>query len=208
MTNRFITFIAVLFFTNLCFSQKWMTNLEIAQKLALAQNKMVLMVWEETTKYPYPVLVNIGQGRTVIIEDLFLDENISPLIWKHFVPVIVSENKYEDLYKAAKGKRNQAYIDRLNDDGIKIMDVNGYILNVYPMPLDYENISTLIIQYAINTDYISKELRNYSESKSFYSAYYLASKYLDLSLYVNEKTRRDIDAQKRERNRLSIRPAG
>jgi hypothetical protein len=169
-----------------------MTDLEIAQKLALVQNKMVLMVWEETTKYPYPVLVNDNQGRTILIEDLFVDENISPLIWTHFVPVIVSENKYEDLYNAAKGKLKQQYLDRLNDDSLKIMDVNGYILNVSPSPLNYENITTLINQYALNTDYISVELKNYSENKSFYAAYYLASKYLDLALHVNEKTRKDI----------------
>ena len=192
MNNRFIAFIVIICFTKLSFSQKWMTDLEIAQKLALVQNKMVLMVWEETTKYPYPVLVNDSQGRTLLIEDLFVDENISPLIWTHFVPVIVSENKYEDLYNAAKGKRKQQYMDRLNDDSIKIMDVNGYILNVNPGPLNYENITTLINQYALNTDYISVELKNYSENKSFYAAYYLASKYLDLALHVNEKTRKDI----------------
>ena len=192
MNNRFIAFIVIICFTKLSFSQKWMTDLEIAQKLALVQNKMVLMVWEETTKYPYPVLVNDSQGRTLLIEDLFVDENLSPLIWTHFVPVIVSENKYEDLYNAAKGKRKQQYIDRLNDDSIKIMDVNGYILNVSPGPLNYENITTLINQYALNTDYISTELRNYSENKSYYAAYYLASKYLDLALHVNEKIRKDI----------------
>ena len=38
-------------------SQEWMTNLEIAQTLAKVQNKMVLMVWEETTAYQYPLIV-------------------------------------------------------------------------------------------------------------------------------------------------------
>jgi hypothetical protein len=192
MTNRFIIFLCILCFTNLTSSQEWMTSLDIAQKLASVQNKMVLMVWEETTKYPYPILINDSRGRIIFIEDLFVDENISPLIWKYFVPVIVSEDKYAALYKEAKGKRNKLYISRLNDDGIKIIDVNGYILNVNAPSLEYQNITTLVGQYGLNTDYISTELRNYSESKNFYSAYYLASKYLEFSLYVNKKVRKEI----------------
>jgi hypothetical protein len=192
MTNRFATILCILCFTNLSYAQEWMTNIEIAQKLALVQNKMVLMVWEETTKYDYPVLVNDHEGRTIYIQNLFEDENISPLIWKHFIPVIVSEHKYADLYDAAKGKRKKRYIDKLNDDGIKIMDVNGYIVNVNTPSLEYINITTLINRYALNTDYVSAELRNYLYDKDVYSAYFLASKYLDLALYSNEKIRSEI----------------
>ncbi len=192
MKNNFTALICILFVANLSYAQEWMTNLDIAQKLALVQNKMVLMVWEETTKYEYPVLVNDDQGRTIYIQNLFEDENISPLIWKHFIPVIVSENEYADLYNAAKGKRKQRYIDKLNDDGIKIMDVNGYIINVNTPSLEYINITTLINRYALNTDYVSAELRNYLYDKDVYSAYFLASKYLDLALYSNEKIRSEI----------------
>jgi hypothetical protein len=83
----------------------------VAQDLAMVQNKMVLMVWEETTTYPYPVLVEDEKGRKVLVRNLFTDEYISPIIWDYFVPVIVSEDKYEDLYLQIKGKRNQNYID-------------------------------------------------------------------------------------------------
>ena len=128
MKNKTLKTIFLLFIVNFSFSQEWMTSLDIAQKLALVQNKMVLMVWEESTKYPYPVLVNNDKGRTILIENLFEDENISPLIWEYFVPVIVSENEYEDLYYAVKGKRNQRYMDKLNDESIKIMDINVNII--------------------------------------------------------------------------------
>ena len=192
MKNNFIAFIFILFIANMSYAQEWMTNIEIAQKLALVQNKMVLMVWEETTKYEYPVLVNDNEGRTIYIQNLFEDENISPLIWKHFIPVIVSEHKYADLYDAAKGKRKQYYIDKLNDDGIKIMDINGYIINAKTPSLDYINITTLINRYALNTEDIAVELRNYLYNKDVYSAYFLASKYLDLALYSNEKIRSEI----------------
>jgi len=192
MKNRFIKLALILFAVNLCHSQAWMESLEFAQKLALVQNKMVLMVWEETTEYDYPVFVDDDKGRTLFIRNLFTDETLSPLIWEHFVPVIVSEDEYADLYIAAKGKRKQAYIDKLNDDGIKIMDVNGNILNVSMSAFEHPNISKLIQLYALNTSLISSELKNYSEKKTFYSSYYLASKYLDLALYANKAIRPEL----------------
>jgi len=54
------------------------------------------------------------------------------------------------------------------------------------------NISKLIKKYAFNTRFISSELKNYSEDKDFYSTYYLASKYLDFSLYTSKDIRKDI----------------
>ena len=76
MKNRIVVAFIILFTANFCHSQEWMTSIDIAQKLALIQNKMVLMVWEESTKYPYPVLVNDDKGRTIFIGNLFEDENV------------------------------------------------------------------------------------------------------------------------------------
>ena len=192
MKNNLLALIFILFVVNLSSAQEWMTSLDIAQKLASVQNKMVLMVWEESTLYPYPVTVNDAKGRTLIIGNLFEDENISPLIWEHFVPVIVSEDQYADLYESIKDKRKKVYIDKFNDDSIKILDINGNILNLQYFFGDFQNITTLIKKYAINTSFMAEELRKYSSEKNFYSAYFLASKYLDLALYANRKTRSEI----------------
>lgn len=192
MKNLFIKTVLILFTVQLSYSQAWMTSLDIAQKLAIVQNKMVLMVWEETTKYQYPVFVNDDKGRTIFIQNLFEDENLSPLIWKHFIPVIVSEDQYGDLYLAIKGKRKQSYIDKFNDDSIKIIDVNGNILNASDFSNNYENITELIKKYALNTEFITQELIGYQNEKDFYSTYYLASKYLDFALYTQTKIRSEI----------------
>ena len=192
MKKIILNVIFFLLIVNQAFSQAWMTNLEIAQNLASVQNKMVLMVWEETTMYPFPVKVNDSKGRTILIENLFEDEMISPLIWENFVPVIVSENQYADLYLDIKGKRSQSYIDKFNDDSIKILDIAGNILNVSGYFEEIPNITTLIKKYALNTEYLQAELIGYKKEKSFYSAYYLASKYLDFSLYANVKIRPEI----------------
>jgi hypothetical protein len=117
---------------------------------------------------------------------------MSPLIWKNFVPVIVSESMYADLYKEIKDKRKQSYIDKFNDDSIKIMDANGVILNASDFSENFINISILTQKYALNTQFITNELRGYKNKKDFYSAYYLASKYLDFSLYVDKRIRSEI----------------
>ncbi|WP_282040620.1 hypothetical protein [Winogradskyella flava] len=193
MKGHLVKLIFLVFAINLSTAQEWMTDLKIAQKLALVQNKMVLMVWEGTTEYPYPVFVNNEKGRKIYVDNLFLDENLSPLIWEYFVPVIVSENKYGVYYSEIKGKRSRNYIEKFNDNSIKIMDVNGNILNTSDIYLeDLENISTIIKKYALDTEFLAPELRGYQTQKDFYSAYYLASKYMDFSLYGKEKLRPDL----------------
>lgn len=192
MKNGLLKLLFVFITIHTASAQEWMKNLEVAQALATVQNKMVLMVWEETTTYQYPVIVKDDKGRTVFVNNLYEDEQVSPLIWKHFVPVIVSEYRYADLYEKIKGKRSQSYIDKFNDDSIKIMDINGNILNVDYYTEDYQNITTLIERYAINTTYIAQEIQDYKKDKNFYSAYFLASKYLDLSLYLKKEIRNEV----------------
>ncbi|NRD24561.1 hypothetical protein HNV10_15005 [Winogradskyella litoriviva] len=192
MRNLIIKTIFILFTTYGLSAQAWMTNLEIAQSLASVENKMILMVWEETTKFQYPVFVNDDKGNVVFINNLFQDEEISPIIWKNFIPVIVSEYQYADLYEKIKGKRSQRYIDKFNDDTIKILDVNGNILNVNDTSEDLENITVMIQKYALNTEYIAIELNGYRQKKDFFTAYYLASKYLDFSMYMKDNVRDDI----------------
>jgi hypothetical protein len=192
MKNVLLKLLLVVLMVNTASAQEWMKNLEVAQALATVQNKMVLMVWEETTTYQYPVIVKDDKGRTVFINNLYEDEQVSPLIWEHFVPVIVSEYRYADLYEKIKENRSQKYLDKFNDDSIKIMDVNGNILNVNYSTEDFQNITTLIERYSLNTAFIAKELQDYREDKNFYSAYFLASKYLDLSMYAKPRTRNDI----------------
>jgi len=192
MKNAILKLLLVVLMTNTASAQEWMKNLQIAQALAKVQNKMVLMVWEETTTYQYPVIVKDENGRTIFINNLFEDENVSPLIWEHFVPVIVAEYNYADWYEEIKDKRSQKYIDKFNDDSIKILDINGNILNVNYYTEDFQNITTLIERYALNTSYVAQELKDYKRDKNFYSAYFLSSKLLDLSLYLSKDSRAEV----------------
>ena len=170
-------------------AQPWMTSLDAAKRLALTQNKMIFMFWEEATFYPLPVTMRDSKGKAYFVRNLFENEGLNEIIWEHFVPVIVSERHYEDMYSKIKNKRSTRYIEKFNDDSVKIMDAAGNIINVDYNVQTYLNLSKYIQYYALNTSYLSSELSNYRRNKDFYSAYFLSSKYIDYSILTNKKIR-------------------
>lgn len=164
------------------FSQEWMTSLDVAKRLALTQNKMVFMMWEEATYYPLPVIFTDKNGKRFAIENLFENEAANKILWDYFVPVRVSEHQYDTMFAEIKGKRRLSYIDKFNDDSVKIMDAAGTIANVSSNYTPYLDLNNLIFTYAWNTSFMQAELRNYNQKPDFYSAYYLSSKYLDFAV--------------------------
>ncbi|WP_204346381.1 hypothetical protein [Psychroserpens algicola] len=180
------------FASQICKSQEWLTSLDAAQRLALIQDKMVLMVWEEATTYPYPVLVEDASGRKVLVENLFEADYLNTWIWNHFVPVIVSESDYAKLFEDIDGKRKATYINKFNDDSIKIMDINGNIVNTKPVYDEFLNLSAHIRKYYINTAFLKGELLNYFNDKNFNTSFYLASKYIDAAIYLNKDVRSEV----------------
>lgn len=190
--TKLVTIVFILNSGFFLFSQEFMINLNIAQKLALDQNKMILMVWEEETYYDYPVIVVNEENRAVVVSDLFFNTELKKLIWKHFVPVIVPEYKYNDLYKEAEDKRTYAYITKLGDGSLKVLDPNGYIINTSANAFDNYNITLLIRDYAFNLEYLHQELENYASEKNFLNTYFLASKYYDFSMYCKPKVKDDV----------------
>ncbi|WP_298902703.1 hypothetical protein [uncultured Psychroserpens sp.] len=173
--------------------KEWYTSLDAAKRLALIQNKLILMVWAETTVYPEPVIISNDNGQSVVIENMFENEFISNLIWDNFIPVVVNESEHADLYNEIKGKRTQKYIDKFNDDSIKILDVNGTIINkIVIYDGFYLNMTNFVKKYALNTSILKGELTNYSRQKDFYTTLRLASKYIDFGIYVNKDVREEI----------------
>lgn len=174
-------------------AQEWMTSLEIGKRLALMQNKMIFAVWEDVTMEPYPVLINDKKGNPVIV-NLFDNENLNEIIWEYFVPVIISESKYEDLFSRIKGKRKESYMLKFNDDSIKIMDPNGNILNTNTSVDNYEfiNISSFIAKYSIDTSFLKQDLISYATEGNFTTAFYLASKYIDFAIFNDLNIRSEI----------------
>lgn len=186
-------FFILLFSFNFCQSQEWMNSLDVAKRLALVQDKMLFVVWENTTLDSFPVLLDNGKGG-VIVGDLFKDNDINQLVWEYFIPVIIKETNYEALFNEIKDKRDALYIDKFNDNSIKIMDANGNILNTSSLEYGYYGVvlTFLFDNYALRTTYLKQELSNYSKKKTFSTTYNLASKYLDFSIHVNNSIRYEV----------------
>ena len=189
MKRKLLVLVCCLFVVINSMAQEWMTSLDAAKRLAIVQDKMIFMMWEGSMSYPLPVYITNENGKSYYVKNLFESIPANEVIWDYFVPVSLSEHNYEEMYNALKDKRSQAYKDKFNDDSIKILDAAGNILNVEFTNSSYLNLSDLIEKYALDTSYLKAELTNYIKEKNFYSAYFLASKYLDYSILTNKAIR-------------------
>ena len=90
-------------------AQEWMKSLSIAKRLAQTENKMLLVMWEEATLYPFPVVMFDDNGRRIYVEDMFDVEEIEEILWENFVPVMINENEYNDclLYTSPSPRDRQ-----------------------------------------------------------------------------------------------------
>ncbi len=190
--KRYILLLLLSFFSLMAPSQEWMTNLPAAKRIAMVQNKMLLMIWEEASMSPYPVSIYDDKGNKIYVRDLFENEFVNKLIWEHFVPVVVSEDVYAEWYNKLKGKRSVLYMQKFDDDFFKVIDVNGNILNTSEPYYEILNISEFIARYYLDTTYLKGELTNYMKQKDVYTTFRLAVKYIDISIYVNEDVKAEM----------------
>jgi hypothetical protein len=173
-------------------AQEWFTNFDIAKRLALVQDKMLFVVWEESLFQRYPIIYNTDKG-DMIVTDLSKDNSFDELIWEYFVPVLLPESAYEEMRQTSV-ERSAIYLAKLNDDSIKIMDVNRNIFNIN-FPFYYEqDLSKLIKTYSLRTTLIKQDLTNYSKQQNFTTSFNLAAKYLDLAMFVESDAREEIVA--------------
>lgn len=171
----------------------WMSSLEAAKRLSLVQDKMVLMIWEDAALEPLAVTFEDAEGERVFIQDLYKNEVLINMLRDYFILVKVNEYEYESLLEPLKGLGSTAYMSKFNDNSIKVMDANGYILNVnhtyYRMFL---NLSDFILKYGINTRFLKAELSNYRTQQNMVTALRLGAKYIDLAIYTEKAAREEV----------------
>lgn len=174
-------------------SNAWMSSLEAAKSLALVQDKMVLMTWEDALLQPLAVTFKLDNGERVFSQNLYQDVLLMELLREYFILVKVNEFEYEKLLKPITDKLPASYISKFNDNSMKVMDANGYIINVKDT-LDeiVFNLTSFIQKYAINTSFLKTELANYKTLENFVTALRLASKYIELSMYTFEPARAEM----------------
>lgn len=181
MKKIILTLIIAFSFISTSIGQEWFTSFEVAKKFALAQNKMLFVVWEDSFVTPYYVEINDESGKALFI-DITQNDEVNEIIWEYFVPVLLPESEYGDLYIKAKKTQGDLYLSKLEDASIKIMDVNGGILNSILSVDVYENMAFLIKKYALDTTYLNPFLRSYLKKDNFTTTFMLASKYLDYAM--------------------------
>lgn len=173
-------------------AQEWLTSLTLAKKLALSKNKMLLVIWEDSANYSYPIILEDSDG-TKVVTELFESDAVKTLVWKYFVPVIINESMYQRLFDKIDGKRNMSYINRFNDDNVKVMDPNGNILDLRTADeFMTQDLTAIIKKYALDTSFLKAELNSYFENKNYATTFRLANKYLDFAIYAEDFVKEEI----------------
>ncbi|MGJ8594177.1 MAG: hypothetical protein ACSHXF_16630 [Aquaticitalea sp.] len=171
-------------------AQEWFTSFDVAKRLARVQDKMLFVVWEASFDTPIPMLVR-SESEKVVAIDLSKETSLDSIIWEYFVPVRLPETLFSE-FSAAAEDRDYRYLNKLNDNSIKIMDVNGNIMNVDEPDGSVTNLTDLITKYALNTAYLKSELDNYADEKNFLSSSLLGIRYIDYAIFAHEDLRSDI----------------
>jgi len=192
MRKIILLFIFAFTQANTCIGQEWFTSFDVAKRMAIVQNKMLFVVWEDSFKSPYYVGgIKDENGESVLV-DVTQNDEVNEVIWEYFVPLVMPESEYENLYNKAKEIQGETYLYRLEDAGIKIMDINGNILNTSFSDKIYENLPTLIEKYALDTTYLNSFLRSYRKNTNFTTTLILASKYLDYAILSKKSNKKEI----------------
>jgi len=194
--KKIILLVTIFLMSGLCSAQEWFTSFEVAKRLALVQDKLLFVMWEESLDYEFPVILFDEKGTGELV-DLRKNEFINQVIWENFVPVKLPEFEYAKFSNQVKETRGLAYYNKLIDDSIKIMDVNGNILNVsdsddtfyYVDDYAYLSINDFIKRYALNTSLLKMEFENYLNEKNFVTSYRLGSNYVDYAIFVRKDLR-------------------
>ncbi|WP_066225131.1 hypothetical protein [Formosa haliotis] len=188
--KKILIFILVGFSFNLSFAQDWMTNLEVAERLALAQNKLIVAVWQNSYFNGIPAFVDNNKGEQVFVENIIDEPVVDSLLWAHFIPVMLLEDDYEKLYKRIENRSND-YKTKFSDDSFKVMDANGNILNVTANNYML-NLTNFLHKYSMDMSFLETKMINYKKEKNFYSAFYVGAQYLDFAFFAKQEVRPEL----------------
>lgn len=150
----------------------WMTSFEDAQKMALATDKLMLVdfwaIW-------------CGPCKQMDAESWSQDE--VALLMQNFVPVKIDIDSHQQLAM-------QYDVEAI--PFLFIMDGNGKVLYKEMSYKDKNQVIDLLKKYAVKTTFLKQHLINYHNNPCFATAFQLASRYNDFSIYLDEAIRYDV----------------
>lgn len=172
MKKLLIVLVITLFAFQNVKADNWMMSFEDAQKIALATDKLLLVdfwaIW-------------CGPCKKMDAESWSKEE--IKLLMQNFVPVQIDIDSNREL--ALKYGVNGIPF-------IFIMDGNGEVLHKEMSYKSKYEVLNLLNKYSVSTNFLKQHLINYFKSPSFATAFQLAAKYNDFSIYLKEDIRRDI----------------
>jgi thiol-disulfide isomerase/thioredoxin len=153
-------------------ADNWMTSFEEAQKMALATDKLMLVDFWATW---------CGPCKQMDADSWSQDE--VKLLMQNFVPVKIDIDSHQQI-AIEYGVKAIPFVF--------IMDGNGKVLYKEMSYKDKNQVIDLLTKYSLSTNIFKQHLINYHNNPSFATAFQLASRYNDYSIYSNDEIRRDI----------------
>lgn len=164
--------IAILLFIGSTYAQNgWIRNFEDAQKLAIATNKLIVVDFWATWCGPCKKMEMETWNDSGIKEDL-----------QSFVGLKVDLDNNPALAQAYGVRAIPLLL---------IVDPNGEIIYKKLGYAKKSEVSTLLKKYALSLEYLKLEQLNYFKNKNYSSGLRLAKKYIDYSIYLDPKIRKD-----------------
>ncbi|MCK0177957.1 thioredoxin family protein [Flavobacteriaceae bacterium S0862] len=165
------------------FSQEWLTSVDEAKKMALKENKMLLVELYFADKYEYSLFRK--------------QDSINQFLSDHFVLLKLDISRSSEFYFLEKNLdwKGRAIITDIN---LNQLNRRGNFFTLHTMGKDsYLNRKKIdffnyIKPYSLDTSLLSEQLTNYSKNKNFHTAFALAENYLDFAVLNPEKIRFDL----------------
>ncbi len=152
-------------------ADNWLYDFEEAKKLALATNKLILVDFWATWCGPCKKMDRESWSKDDV-----------KLLMSGYVPVKIDIDSNREL-ASRYNIRSIPYVF--------VLDGNGKVVHQTMSYKSKSELVDLLKTYALSTEFLSNELISYYKKQSFVSAYRIASKYHDYSLYLDEDLRKD-----------------